>query len=276
MNIVSEARGDVGGDGSRTQARHQAIIATVKRQGYASNEELARLFDVAVQTIRRDIRTLDAAGEVLRHHGGASAPSSVENIAYPQRQIRNRSEKDAIGELAAAAIPDGASLFVNIGTTTEAFARALASHKGLQVITNNLHVATLLAGSEDCRVVVTGGTVRVRDGGILGPDSLTMLSRYRADYGVIGISGIDEDGTLLDYDAEEIRASELIRANSRKIFLLADHTKFGRRPLMNAGSIDGVTAFFTDRTPPAPICEMLAAHDVALVLVGDDVRKRTL
>ncbi|NHN87245.1 DeoR/GlpR family DNA-binding transcription regulator [Acetobacter conturbans] len=260
---------------TQTQIRQQAIIAAVRRQGYVANEDLARLFDVAVQTIRRDIRTLDAAGEVIRHHGGASAPSSVENIAYSQRQIRNRREKDAIGELAAAAIPDGASLFVNIGTTTEAFARALAAHKGLQVITNNLHVASLLAGSEDCRVVVTGGTVRMRDGGILGPDSLSMLERYRADYGVIGISGIDEDGTLLDYDQEEIRASELIRANSRKVFLLADHTKFGRRPLVRAGNIAGVSAFFTDRTPPQSICDMLEENGVELVIANADVRKRT-
>ncbi|MBV1838343.1 DeoR/GlpR family DNA-binding transcription regulator [Acetobacter estunensis] len=255
--------------------RHQAIIAAVRKQGYASHEELARHFDVAVQTIRRDIRILDAAGDVVRHHGGASAPSSVENIAYSQRQIHTRREKEAIGASAARAVPDGASLFINIGTTTEAFARALSGHRGLQVITNNLHVASLLAGGADCRVVVTGGTVRMRDGGILGPDSLEMLARYRADYGVIGISGIDGDGTLLDYDQEEIRASELIRANSRKVFLLADHTKFGRRPLVRAGSIVGVDVFFTDRRPPEPICDLLAEHGVELVIADMNVRKRT-
>ncbi|WP_173577622.1 DeoR/GlpR family DNA-binding transcription regulator [Acetobacter fallax] len=256
-------------------SRQQAIAATVRKHGYVANEDLAQLFDVAVQTIRRDIRALDGAGEVVRHHGGASAPSSVENIAYAQRQILNRREKDAIGHCAADAIPDGASLFINIGTTTEAFARSLAGHRGLQVITNNLHVASLLAGGPDCRVVVTGGTVRVRDGGILGPDSLTMLGRYRADYGVIGISGIDEDGTLLDFDSDEIRASEQIRNNSRQIFLLADHTKFGRRPLVRAGHISEVSAFFTDCQPSPAICDVLAAAGVALHVAIPDVRKRT-
>lgn len=255
--------------------RRRAIVEAVHRRGYVSNEDLARLFDVAVQTIRRDIRTLEAEGALIRHHGGASASSSVENIAYAQRQIRNRREKDAIGAAAAAVIPDDASLFVNIGTTTEAFARALASHRGLRIITNNLHVAALLVGSEDCHVVVTGGTVRMRDGGILGGDSLTMLDRYRADYGVIGISGIDEDGTLLDYDQEEIRASELIRANSRKILLLADHTKFSRRPLMNAGNIAGVSAFVTDRAPPEKVRALLEAHGVELLVADRNVRKRT-
>lgn len=256
-------------------ARQQAIVAEVRRQGYVSNEELARQFGVAVQTIRRDIRTLDTLGEVVRHHGGAGSPSSVENIAYAQRQILNRPEKEAIGACAAAAIPDGASLFVNIGTTTEAFARALGSHKGLQVITNNLHVASLLAGGTDCRVVVTGGTVRLRDGGILGPDSLAMLERYRADFGVIGISGIEEDGTLLDFDPDETRASELIRTHSRQVFLLADFTKFGRRPMVRAGHISQVNAFFTDRMPPPAILDLLHAHDVALYVAGENVRKRT-
>ncbi|MBB3881807.1 DeoR/GlpR family DNA-binding transcription regulator [Acetobacter oeni] len=262
-------------DLSTGASRHRAIAVMVRKHGYVSNEELARVFDVAVQTIRRDIRGLDAAGEVVRHHGGASGPSSVENIAYSQRQILNRREKEAIGRSAAAAIPDGASLFVNIGTTTEAFARSLGGHHGLQVITNNLHVASLLAGGPDCRVVVTGGTVRVRDGGILGPDSLTMLGQYRADYGVIGISGIDEDGTLLDFDSDEIRASAQIRSNSRKVFLLADHAKFGRRPLVRAGHISEVSAFFTDRMPSAAICDVLSAAGVALHVAAPDVRKRT-
>ncbi|WP_408742396.1 DeoR/GlpR family DNA-binding transcription regulator [Acetobacter musti] len=255
--------------------RQRAIAVAVRKHGYIANDDLARMFDVAVQTIRRDIRVLDAAGEVIRHHGGASAPSSVENIAYAQRQILNRRDKDAIGRCAAEAIPDGASLFVNIGTTTEAFARSLSGHRGLQVITNNLHVASLLAGGEECRVVVTGGTVRMRDGGILGPDSLAMLSQYRADYGVIGISGIDEDGTLLDFDSDEVRASELIRNNSRQVFLLADHTKFGRRPLVRAGNIADVSAFFTDRRPSDTICDRLSAAGVALHVAAPDVRKRT-
>ncbi|MDG6093986.1 DeoR family transcriptional regulator [Acetobacter sp. AN02] len=254
--------------------RHQAIISEVCRRGYASHEDLARLSGVAVQTIRRDVRTLADAGLLIRHHGGAAAPSSVENIDYYDRKILDRSKKEAIGACAAAAIPDGASLFVNIGTTTEAFARALSGHARLRVITNNLHVASVLARDPECRVVVAGGTVRVRDGGILGPAALEVLEGYRADYGVVGISGIDEDGTLLDFDADEVRCARTIMRNSRHVFLLADHTKFSRRPLVRAGHISQVSAFFTDRPPPLPVREILEKSGVALH-IAPDVRKRT-
>ncbi|GBQ89709.1 glycerol-3-phosphate regulon repressor [Acetobacter nitrogenifigens DSM 23921 = NBRC 105050] len=256
-------------------ARLMEIAALVRKHGYVANEDLARTFNVAVQTIRRDIRRLADAGEVVRHHGGASAPSSVENIAYSERQILNHREKEAIGRRAAAEIPDGASLFINIGTTTEAFARSLIGRRGLRVITNNLHVASLLAGGDGCRVVVAGGAVRVRDGGILGLAAQSMLEQYRADYGVIGISGVDDDGTLLDFDPEEILASQTIRRHSRRVFLLADHTKFARRPLVRAGHINEATAFFTDAPPPAGIRDMLAASGVGLHVVDTNVRKRT-
>src|SRR6202030_140409 len=104
-------------------------------------------------------------------------------------------EKDRIARLVAQEIPAHASLFVNIGTTTEAVARALAGHQDMQVITNTLNVAATLARSTDFKIVLTGGTVRNRDGGIVGAASCDMIGQFRVDFGIIGISGIDEDGT---------------------------------------------------------------------------------
>ncbi|MCP1231682.1 DeoR/GlpR family DNA-binding transcription regulator [Acetobacter indonesiensis] len=247
--------------------RRARILQFVQQQGYAANEDLAKALNVTVQTVRRDVNSMAADGIVARHHGGASAISAAENIAYSDRQILNLKQKEAIGQDAAAAIPDGASLFINIGTTTEAFARSLRTHRALRVITNNIHVATLLAPAPDCNLVITGGTVRLRDGGIVGPAAAAMIEQYRADFGVIGISGIDEDGTLLDFDVDEIAAAQAIIRNARTVFLLADHTKFKRRPMARVGHISEISAFFTDQQPPATIKAILQKAGVALHVI---------
>ncbi|MFT9206468.1 DeoR/GlpR family DNA-binding transcription regulator [Acetobacter orientalis] len=244
--------------------RRAQILHCVQQQGYVANEDLAKTLHVTVQTVRRDVNNMAAEGLIARHHGGASALSPAENIAYSERQILNLREKEAIGQAAAAAIPNGASLFINIGTTTEAFARCLRQHHALRVITNNIHVASLLVPAPECNLVIAGGTVRLRDGGIVGPAAAAMIEQYRADFGIIGISGIDEDGTLLDFDTDEINAAQAIIRNARTVILLADHTKFKRRPMARVGHISDINVFYTDQEPSPKFLALLKAANVAL------------
>jgi DeoR family glycerol-3-phosphate regulon repressor len=245
-------------------ARHRLIIEWVRQRGYVSNDELARKFGVTVQTVRRDVNFLSARGEICRHHGGAGLASSIENIDYSQRRTISAKEKVAIARLTASHIPNHSSLFINIGTTTEMLAQALLMHQGLRVITNNLNVALTLSRNNSFTVMVTGGTVRNRDGGIVGQSACEMISEFSVDYGIIGISGINESGALLDFDYDEVRAARAIMDNSRQTFLLADHTKFSRHPMVRLGSLSEISALFTDRAPPAAAAELMATHGVGL------------
>lgn len=244
--------------------RRRQIVTLVHARGYMSNEDLAQQLGVAVQTIRRDVNVLADQGHLARHHGGASPPSTVENIAYDERQILNPRAKDAIGRCAAALVPNRSSLFINIGTTTESFARALGEHRDLRIITNNLHVAATLSGRADFRTVIAGGTIRPQDGGIIGAGAIESLSAFRAEFGIIGISGIEEDGTLLDFDLDEIQCARTIIRHSRRVMLLADHTKFSRHPMGRVGDLSDIDDFITDRTPSADFQARMAAANVTL------------
>jgi DeoR family glycerol-3-phosphate regulon repressor len=259
--------GDVtGGKMGRMQAeeRHREIVAIVQQRGYVSNEELARTFGVTAQTVRRDLTKLGDEGEICRHHGGASVASSTQNIDYSERQELSTPEKRAIAELTARHIPNHSSLFINIGTTTEALARALLKHEDLRIITNNMNVAQIMMRNPSFTVMITGGTVRNRDGGVVGQSACDMISEFRVDYGIIGISGIDDQGTLLDFDYDEVRAARAIIKNSRTTYLLADHTKFARHPMVRLGTLGEVTALFTDTLPPPALRERLTAGGVTL------------
>lgn len=248
----------------RLNERHEKIKQIVLANGFVTIDQLAKEFGVTPQTIRRDINTLSKSGAIQRFHGGAGAASSTENVAYTERKILCYEEKQRIAKLVALQIPDGASMFINIGTTTEAVAQALVHHKRLRVITNNLNVANILSVNENFEVIVAGGIVRHRDGGLIGQATIDFIQQFRVDYGIIGISGIDTDGTLLDFDYREVRAARAIIDNSRKVFLATDHTKFGRNAMVRLGNIAEIDALFTDQAPPQALVDVMDQTEVQL------------
>lgn len=247
--------------------RQQQILELVRERGYVSIEEMAQLFVVTPQTIRRDINQLAEGGLLRRYHGGAAYDSSIENTAYAMRADQMRDEKQRIAEAIAAQVPDHASLFINIGTTTESIARALLNHNQLKIITNNIHVASILSGKEDFEVLLAGGTVR-RDGGVVGQACVDFISQFKVDYALVGISGIDEeDGSLLDFDYQEVRVSQAIIANARQVILAADSSKFGRNAMVRLGSIALIDCLVTDSAPAPALAQQLNQHKVRLEVV---------
>lgn len=247
--------------------RQHSILERARERGYVSIDELAQAFAVTPQTIRRDINQLAEQGLLRRTHGGAaSESSSIQNTAYAMRAGQMRDEKQRIAEAIAAQIPDHASLFINIGTTTEALARALLGHHGLKVITNNLHVAALLSSKADFEVLVAGGTVR-SDGGVVGQAAVDFIQQFKVDFALVGISGIDEDGSLLDFDYQEVRVSQAIIDNARQVLLAVDSSKFGRNAVVRLGSLNLIDQVFTDAPPPAAIVRLLHEQKIQLHLV---------
>lgn len=121
--------------------RHNGIIELVKQQGYVSTEELVEHFSVSPQTIRRDLNELAEQNLILRHHGGAALPSSSVNTPWHDRKATQTEEKERIARKVAEQIPNGSTLFIDIGTTPEAVAHALLNHSNLRIVTNNLNVA---------------------------------------------------------------------------------------------------------------------------------------
>jgi DeoR family glycerol-3-phosphate regulon repressor len=248
--------------------RQSEILNIARSSGRVMVEDLARRFEVSAQTIRKDLNELCDHRSLTRIHGGAILSSGVENVGYDARRMIASEEKEAIGRVAAARIPDSASLFINIGTTTEAVARALLQHNGLMVITNNLNVASLMRSQPQIEVVIAGGVVRHTDGGIIGEAAVDFIRQFKVDYAIIGASAIDEDGALLDYDYREVRVAQAIIANARHVMLVSDATKFERSAPVRLGHLSQVNTFVTDRCTSEPLRRICLDHAVDLVEVN--------
>lgn len=247
--------------------RQTRLIEEVRAHGSASIEALAEQFQVTLQTVRRDVQRLSEAGLLARFHGGVRLPSSTtENIAYRQRQALHASGKARIARAIAQRVPNGCSLIMNIGTTIEAVARELLHHRGLRVITNNLHVASILIDNPDCEVIVAGGVVRSRDRAIIGEATVDFIRQFKVDIGLIGISGIEADGSLRDYDYREVKVARTIIDHSRQVWLAADHSKFNRPAMVQLAPLADIDMLFTDALPPDTFEPLMAQAGVECVV----------
>lgn len=245
--------------------RQLRLIEFVRTRSSATVEQLAEELGVTLQTVRRDIQRLAEAGTLTRFHGGVRVPSSTtENIAHQQRQRLHAQGKARIARAIAQQVPNDCSLILNIGTTTEAVAQALLHHTGLRVITNNLNVATILCGNPSFEIIVAGGVVRPRDRGIVGEAAVDFIRQFKVDIALIGISGIESDGSLRDYDYREVKVAQTIIEQSREVWLAADTSKFNRPAMVEVAALSQIDRLFTDAQPPAPFPALLNDADVRL------------
>lgn len=243
--------------------RQLKLLQHVHESHSSSVDELATHLRVTVQTVRRDVQRLSEAGLLARFHGGVRLPTSTtENIGHHQREVLHAEGKRRIALAVANAVPNNCSLLINIGTTTEAIAKALMRHTGLRVITNNINVAAILSRNPNSEVIVAGGVVRPRDYGIVGEATVDFIRQFKVDIALIGISGIESDGSLRDYDYREVKVSQAIISHAREVWLATDVSKFNRQAMVHVAQLGQVDRLFTDAPPPEPFPDILAQAQV--------------
>lgn len=247
-----------------TGFRLSEILQIARAEGRVTVEDLAARFGVTAQTIRRDLAELDADGQIERVHGGAVLRSGTVNIAYRQRRALQATEKRAIARAAAAAVPDGASVFLAIGTTVEAVAEELTRRPGLMAVTNNLNVANTLQAGAEAQVIVTGGRVRRSDGGLTGTLAAAAARQFRVDVAIIGCSALDPSGDLMDYDLDEVGVSRALIEQARRTWVVADHSKLSRTAPARIASLSEVDLLITDRPLPPALAERCADWGTAV------------
>ena len=235
--------------------RQMSILSLVRTDGKAGVDALANSFGVTTQTIRRDLNELCDRGLAARTHGGIKRLLSVSNVGYEDRRRAQINEKEMLGRIAATLIPNNCSIAMNIGTTTEHFARALGNHNDLVVLTNNVNIITTFIGSKARVLILVGGSVRQSDGAVVGEDAVEFISRYKVDYAVIGASSLDEDGAILDFDAREVSVARAILRNARSKILVCDSSKFQRDAPVRICDIGDLDYFVTDISPKASFLE---------------------
>lgn len=251
--------------------RRRLILERVAERQTIEAQALADEFGVSVMTVRRDIKRLEQDGFLRQTYGGATVQitKSVE-LGFNSRALQFSVQKRRIGASAAKLIEPGQTLFLGEGTTTAQFAQFLPPHPHLLVVTASLSHASLLC-SRGIRVIVVGGKLHADELMMTGPIAEATLQRFYADVCVLGAAGVDAQVGVTELDYESASLHRLMMERSRRVMVLADHSKLGFRAPAVVAPVQDIHTLLTDEQAAEETLAPLKAAGISIVLVGDHV-----
>ncbi|MBO1077714.1 DeoR/GlpR family DNA-binding transcription regulator [Roseomonas haemaphysalidis] len=253
----------------RVSERRDRIVELLVEHRRMTVETLARQLGASQETIRRDLTDLAARDRLHKFHGGAMLPDRMAEDAFALRMAENQSAKQAIGTAAARLFAPGDTLFVDTGSTTLAFATALARRDGLTVITNSVGIAQQMSRNGN-RAFLLGGEHRHEAGENIGPLVLQQLAGFQPDHAVLTVGGITASG-VHDFDLEEAEIARSMIERSRQVTVLADSSKFDRAALFHLCPLSRLGRLVTDRAPAPPLLAALRGAGVEVILASTEI-----
>jgi DeoR family glycerol-3-phosphate regulon repressor len=247
--------------------RHSEILKILEAEGTASISALADQLGVSLETVRRDVRPLTETGRIVRIHGAVGLAGQIGEAPFQKRMRENAAAKQIIAKALATTIRDGDSLMLDTGTTTSYVARELMGHRRLTVITNSSDIARTLATVNGNRVYMAGGELRSDSGASFGKSALDFVARFTVNHAVISAGAVDRSG-VMDFELEESEFARLVLTRGERRVVVTDHSKFGRRGLINVSDFGGFDELITDRAPSPPITAALAGAGGLLNVAG--------
>ncbi len=248
--------------------RNRELLDLLNETGSGRVQDLALRLQVTPETIRRTIAVLEQQGLVTKVHGGVSLKDWGQEPTFAQRFVQNQTAKRRVAEAAAGLISDGASLMLDVGSTTAYVAQALRQKHDLLVVTNSLPVAQALIGHNGNRVFMAGGELRNHDGGAFGADALAFVRQFKVRHAILSVAGIDAEAGFFLQDLREAEFSRAIIACADEAIIAADASKFGHSAPIRIADPEQFHRFVTDEAPPPDIADMLAEAGIAVTLAG--------
>lgn len=258
------------------EERQQKIAELVAARNRVTVTELADLFTITQETVRRDLATLESARTLRRVHGGAVAMDrlSMSEPSLGERQSQRLDQKSRIAAAAADLIPSTrtASVVLDAGTTTALLADRLAgwtpSSPGdaLLVITNAVPIAYKLSTNQELQLDILGGRVRGLTSAVVGRTAIEQLESLRPDIAFIGANGVHAEFGFSTPDPVEAAVKSAIVRSARRVVALVDSSKLGGETLVRFAALGDVDTLITDAQPDPELTAALAAADVELVI----------
>lgn len=249
----------------KKQQRRDALLKLVAEEGYLSLSEIAKSLDVSEQTIRRDFQALEEQPNIRRTHGGITLVQPIAKGDYSKRLRIASSEKTSVALKAANFVKDGASVFLDHGTTSEAAAEALLARRNLRVTTYSIRIAAHFLDRDDITVAIPGGIVRQEDGAIVGPHNDDFMKQFRFDYAIIAVSGLDDSGRLADNDLFEVKRVQAAMQQADKSILMLTSDKIGVKSLFELCHLSEIDLLAASAPATAALDGLLTTSGIKLI-----------
>lgn len=249
--------------------RHRRMMEALTVRGALRVAELARMFSVTEETVRRDLSRLEEEGLIERSHGGAMRVEKAESESpYWMREVRNRPEKNCMARMAVRHVREGDRIFIDASSTGLHVAQHLPNFEGT-VMTNSMQTADVLARQNQIRVILIGGEVSARSMSCLGAAATSMLEGYHADLLFLSCRGIDFERGIYDVSEQQAAVRKCMLDQADRRILLMDHTKYQVRSLIRVAGLEVFDHIIVDRPPEAPILDVVQRKGLTLDIAGD-------
>ncbi|MEM9631124.1 MAG: DeoR/GlpR family DNA-binding transcription regulator [Pseudomonadota bacterium] len=253
-----------------TNQREEEILRELRHAGGSCRVSfLAKKLGVTLETIRRNLRTLEDRKIVRKVHGGVHLVEDILEPTFESRLDKKVHAKEALARAVAKTVSDGDSIFLDIGSTTAYVALALKNHRNLFVLTNSVFVAQTLSTRNGNRVFMAGGELRAHDGGAFGVEAQDLVRRLNVNFAVFSIGAINADQGFMLHDLQEANLANIAIGNAQVRIVVADGEKFGKRAPVTLETADQIDLLFTDVQPANDICQMLDDNDIDLIVVDE-------
>ena len=226
--------------------------------------ELSKLLNASISTIRNDLTKLEKDGLLTKTHGGAVLPKTDNNIyvSFSDRLLKNKSQKEAIAELALAHISDGQSIILDASSTCLFLAKKLHGFKRLTVITNGLYTAMELKDNPNINVILTGGLVTKNSFALEGLLGQNLIKSINADLCFTSAKGFTLNEGLTDFNIYESELKKLLVNRSKKTIALLDYTKLEVISVANFAKIENINLLITDSFADSKLIQKYEAQNI--------------
>ena len=229
--------------------RHEYILEKLQASDKVTVADLMTGLDVSDETVRRDLKDLEAKGLLRRIHGGAIGVAKIRDEPIRERALKSAKEKIVIAQKAVELISDHTSIFLDTGSTTEALAKQLGRFTDLKLYTNSLNVALAAREHFGVSVFVTPGELRKVELDLVGYDTVDFIQNYLFDTVFMGTAGVDSDRGFMDFEEDESRIRKALMKSSRNKVMLADGRKFGKTANICTAKFEAIDRLVTDAKP---------------------------
>jgi len=247
-------------------ARKEMLLERLHRDGRLVAKELAAELGLSEDSIRRDLRELDAAGLAVRVYGGA-LPASPAIVDYGRRRAVALDSKTRVAAAAAALIEPDATVILDGGTTTLAMVAAIPTALPCRIITHSPTIAAALL-DHAADVFLIGGQLFKHSAVACGAVAVEAAQRIGADLFFLGVTGVHPTAGLTTGDPEEAAMKRALASRAAETFVLASEEKIGTASRYGVIALDEAAGIVTDADPEDPTLRELSAAGIRLVRAG--------
>lgn len=256
------------------QERYQQILDMLEKGGSVKVSKLMKLFDVSIETVRRDLEYLEKEGYLKRVYGGAVLENvNAKQMSFKTRETEYIKEKKEIADIAMNFITEGQSIALDSATTTLEIARALKrKFERLTILTNSIIIASELSNMDKYTVILCGGILKREELSLVGDLTIHDLEKFRIDIAFIGASGISLKEGITDYDMEQLTIQKKLIEISQQVIIVADSSKFDGVSLAKMCDLDKIDMIITDSNLKAKILEKYKNNGIEVINQINDIK----